>query len=94
MITTTKNYDMKGYKTWRKSTEVDGITKNIEVKEAENGFVIEIYKCGYDQKESSPDKYIDEKKCWISTKNPLQNEKEIEDIDFDIQEALDALKSL
>jgi|AntDeeMinimDraft_6_1070357.scaffolds.fasta_scaffold63828_2 hypothetical protein len=84
---------MKDYKNWKKTTEINGIIKSLEVKEAENGYMIYVSKCGFNSSEGSPEKYIDEKKCWISSENPLEGQKE-EDIDFDIEEAFKYFKEL
>lgn len=94
MNITIKNNIMKQYKTWKKSSEIDGMSKSIEVKEAENGFVISIHKSGFDRKENSPESYVDEYKCWISTENPLADQEAIEDLDFDKEEIMEYFKKL
>lgn len=53
------------------SSEKDGITKSVTVKKVENGYVICISKHGY-----KGDKYMDETKEYISTKNPLEKKEE------------------
>ena len=78
----------KEYKNWRKSIEKDSESKSIAVEECENGFIIRI--CKYNYKESGEDY----SKTYISTKNPLEGEKEYkEEIDAtkDIMKAIDAL---
>ena len=79
----------KEYKNWRKSTEKDGVSKSISVEECENGFVIRISEYCYKEGNSK-----DESKTFISTKNPLEGEKEYkEEIDAtdEIMKAIDAL---
>lgn len=66
-----ENYSDKEYKSWRKSVEKDGLTKEISVKECENGFYICISKYGDEN-----GKFNSEEKRYISTKNPLEGEKE------------------
>lgn len=58
-----------------KTIEKDGVTKRVEVKKAENGYVTKITKSwmeddGYDNKE-----YKEECKYWISKTNPLEMKK-------------------
>jgi hypothetical protein len=58
------------------SSAKDGMTKNIEVKKVENGYVITISEYG-----NKDDKYIDTRKEYISTSNPLLKKKEIDPIE-------------
>ena len=67
----TENYSDNEYKSWRKSIEKDGMTKEVSVKECENGYYICISKHG-----DADGKYVSEEKRYISTKNPLEGEKE------------------
>ena len=88
-LTNSEYSDKKEYKKWKKSITKDEITKSVEVCEVENGYIINICEEGHKNDEW---KY-DEKK-YISTKNPLEGEKEYkETIDptKEIMEAIDAL---
>lgn len=79
----------KEYKSWRKSVEKDGETKSVSVKECENGFIICITEEGNEE-----GKWEYEEKKYISTKNPLEGEKEYkEEIDA-TDEIIDAIKAL
>jgi hypothetical protein len=83
----------KEYKEWRKSEEKDGITKQVVVKECENGYLICIGESGYKNKEDY-EGYFDNTKKYISTKNPLEEEKEVDkelESKEEWKEALDAL---
>lgn len=53
----------------------DGMTKNVEVKKVENGYVISISQYG-----DKDGKYTDTRKEYISTSNPLLKKKEIDPI--------------
>lgn len=69
-----KSKTMEEDKRWEISETKDGITKRLSVEKAENGFIITKSKYG-----NVEDKYIDETKKYISTKNPLdKKEEEIE----------------
>lgn len=61
----------KEYKKWEKSETKDGVTEEIEVKEVENGFIVEHEKSGVDAKGN----YFCDKKCYISKENPLEEEE-------------------
>lgn len=56
------------------SFEKDGITKEIEVKEAENGFVVYVSEHGYKDEE-----WYSAKQIYISTTNPLEDDENEED---------------
>jgi len=58
-------------KKWEISESKNGITKRMCVEKVENGFIITKSKYGEINGE-----YIDEDKKYISTKNPLEEEKE------------------
>jgi hypothetical protein len=62
--------ESKRKKSWSMREEVGGFTKSINVKEAENGFIIEISKYGRDENKKDS-QYTDECKCYISKTNPL-----------------------
>ena len=80
----------KERKSWSKSVEKDGITTSINVREAENGFVINVERYGYlcckeddeslEELESSDEEVMDkrewisESKQYISKVNPLGDE--------------------
>lgn len=78
----------KEYKSWRKSEEKDGVSKSISVEQCENGFVIRICKYDYNKSDS------DESKTYISTKNPLEGEKEYEEKIDATDEIMNAIKAL
>lgn len=82
-ITTTKK--SKEYKSWRKSIEKDGITKSVSVEECENGFIICISEYGEGKKG-----WYSEDKKFISTKNPLEGEKELKEED-NMMESIEAV---
>ena len=58
------------------SSSKDGMTKNVEVKKAENGYVICISEHG-----DKDGKYTDTSKTYISTTNPLIKKQEIDPIE-------------
>lgn len=65
------NSERKKYKTWRFEKQSGNITETQKVCECENGYIIEISKYGTPE---GSDKYIDECKKYISTKNPLKDQ--------------------
>jgi len=69
--TSLKQIEMSEDKNWEISETKDGVTKRIKVEKAENGFII--CKSKYGQ---VGEKYIDESKKYISTKNPLDKKEE------------------
>ena len=80
--------DKKEYKTWKKSVEKDSVHKSVSVKEAENGFIVKVCESNYGEE------YSNNEKIFISTKNPLEGEKEYtEEIDAtdEIMKAIEAL---
>ncbi len=86
--------EKKSYKSWRKTEEANGISKSVSVNECENGFIIEISKYGCPRDEPNG-KYIDDCKKYISTKNPLESEKEIESEEVNVGDGiLSAIKSI
>ena len=79
----------KEYKSWSKSVTKDEITKTVRVEECENGFYICISKHG-----DINGKWIDESKKYISTKNPLEGEMEV-DKDKEIKdEIMESIKAM
>lgn len=60
----------KEYISFSAREEKDGITKNINVKQVENGFVVDINMYGRVTK-GGKEEYIDDSKTYISTTNPL-----------------------
>lgn len=56
----------------RKSIEKDGITKSIEVRKVENGYVISVNEYGEDNK----GKWYSHDKTYVSKTNPLTKEEE------------------
>ena len=60
------------------SIEKDGMTKDVSVKKAENGYVVCISKHGY-KKDS--EEYVSEEKTYISTTNPLEKKKEVDPLE-------------
>lgn len=86
--------EKKKYRRWSKCVEMDGITKKIEVREVENGYVI--CKSMYGKMEGS-EEYIDERKEYISTTNPMEEKsKKMEDKEEEMEEEkeMDMLKSI
>ena len=83
--------EKKKYKTWSKSVTMDDMTKTIEVREVENGFIIK--KCMYGHMEGS-DEYIDEKKEYISTTNPMEEKEEKEEKEGKGMELINSIKSM
>ncbi len=63
-------------KTWRRSIEKDGMTKSIEVREIENGFIIRYCKYGHYEENSE---YTDITKEFYSKDNPLDKGKDKEE---------------
>jgi hypothetical protein len=56
-------------KTWRKSVDINGLSKSVEVRQIENGFIVKYCKYG---KEEGSEEYIDYTKEWFSKTNPLE----------------------
>ena len=76
----------------RISETENGLTKEVEIRQAENGYVVSITKYGQDPKDS--DKWIDERKTYISSNNPL-DKKESSDIpEMTREEMIGYLKSI
>ena len=76
----------KTYRTWEKRVKSGNVTKSIEVKEAENGFVITINEYG----EKSRGGWYDESKCYISKTNPLAEMEEMDGLQKSIKEMDDS----
>lgn len=88
-LTNSSYSSKKEYKKWKKSVTKDDVTKSVEVCEVENGFIISICEEG-----RMNDEWEYNEKRYISTKNPLEGEKEYkETIDptAEIMKAIDAL---
>lgn len=83
------NSEKREYKKWKKSVTKDDITKSVEVCEVENGYVINICTEGRMNGEWE----YDEKK-YISTKNPLEGEKEYKETIDPTKEIMDAIDAL
>jgi hypothetical protein len=66
---------MEENKKWEISETKEGVTKRLCVEKVENGFIITKSKYG-----NEGDKYLDETKRYISTKNPLAKEEENEEV--------------
>lgn len=62
----------RNYERWSVSERSGKLTKDITVKEAENGFVIEINEYGEDAKGH----YFDDTKTYLSKSNPLAPKEE------------------
>ena len=85
-------------RSWRKEIQIGEITKCLSVKEVENGFVIDVSRYG-SEGEGEKRKYIDERKTFISTDNPLEDSYELKDNEKDkksdvkslVKSALDSL---
>ena len=74
--------EKKKYKSWRKSVEKDGVSKSVSVREVENGFVIDLEEYGDHEGE-----WKSKCKTYISTKNPLEGEKEYDE-EIDLKESI------
>lgn len=59
---------------WSKSIKKDGITKELKVRQVENGFLIE--KCKFGDIDG---KWVDEREEYISKTNPLDESVEFKD---------------
>ena len=67
----------------RMSETIDGITKEVNVEEIENGFIVSIHKYGMKTPEKGCSEcdaeYMDETKKFYSKENPLNKEAEKEE---------------
>lgn len=61
----------KSYQSWSKRISKKGMTEEIEVKEAENGFVVTHSKYG-----DKNGKYYHECKTYVTKENPLEEDEE------------------
>jgi hypothetical protein len=72
----------------RMSETVDGITKEVNVEEIENGFVISIHKHGMKTPEKGcsecDGEWIDETRKFYSKENPLNKEEEKDEEERDM----------
>lgn len=59
---------------FRQTESNDGITKTLEVKEVENGYIIKVCEYGYKKTGKDKEEYIDSEKLYISKENPLAEE--------------------
>ena len=93
MMSAPMDGEKKKYKRWSKSTEMDGITKSVEVREVENGYIIK--KSMYGKKEGS-DEYMDECREYISMTNPMDKnkDKEIDKEEHKKMDMMDSIKSM
>lgn len=73
----------KEYKTWRKSVEINEKSRTVIVEEAENGFIVKVSETDF-----SGNDYKDKQKKFISKKNPLEKEDNIDKA----SEMLDSLR--
>jgi hypothetical protein len=78
----------KENKKWSKSSTMNGVTKKMEVRQIENGFIVLFEKYGRDQES---DTYVEETKEIFSKTNPLD---EMDEIDETIQNIDSMKKSL
>lgn len=85
--------DKKKYKRWSKCVEVGGVTKSVEVREVENGYVVT--KSMYGTPDDS-DKYINERKEYISETNPMDTnkDKEVDKEEHKNMDVIDSIKSM
>lgn len=67
----------KSYERWEKSVRIGDLTKRVCVKEAENGFIVEMEVYG-DVKKNGRTEWMSETTSYISKTNPLENSKEDE----------------
>lgn len=72
-----QNPSKKAYERWEKSVRIGDLTKRICVKEAENGFIVEMEVYG-DVKKNGKSEWISETTNYISKTNPLINSQEDE----------------
>ena len=88
-----KNMEMssekKKYKSWSKSVTKDEVTKTVRVEQCENGFYICISE--YGEKDG---KYYDDNKKYISSKNPLEGEVEVNRDEEIKEEILESIKAM
>jgi hypothetical protein len=79
--------DSKMKKSWSMTEQSGGFTKELRVREVENGFICCINKYGRDEKKKDSE-YISEDKEYISKTNPLADndpdEKE-EEVEFSLK---------
>lgn len=84
-----KGKKSKEYKSWRKSSEKEGVSKSLCVKECENGYVIDINEYSYKEGKS-----YDNSKTFISTKNPLEGEMEHKEEEKEIDETKEIMEAI
>jgi len=84
-----KSSNKKEYKSWRKSVEKDGVTKSVSVDECENGFIISVCEYGDGNKG-----WYDDTKKYISTKNPLEGQKEYKETIDTTKKIMAAIEAL
>lgn len=65
----------KPYQTWSRRVQKNDVTEEIEVCEAENGFIVTHSKWGH-KKGKNGSEYFDEKRKYIAKENPLEEEEE------------------
>lgn len=78
-VSASPSIEKKAYKSWRKSSEADGISKSVNVEEIENGFIVSISEYGRDKN----DKYYDRNRKFYSKENPLDGDDMVMDSGLD-----------
>lgn len=76
---------------WNKREEVNGISTSINVKQVENGFVVNISTYGRDTTKKDSE-YKDDYKTYISKTNPLEVKEEKPSLREEINKALQNIK--
>ena len=79
----------KEYKCWSKSVTKDEVTKTVRVEECENGYYICISEHG-----DKDGEWYDKSKKYISTKNPLEGEVEVNRDEEIKEEILESIKAM
>ena len=79
----------KKYKSWSKSVTKDEVTKTVRVEQCENGFYICISEYGKKDGE-----WYDDDKKYISSKNPLEGELEVDKDEEMREEILESIKAM
>jgi len=77
---------------WVRETNNDGIREGVKVKKVSNGYIVEVYKCGHENNDYD-NAYTDDRKEYISTKNPLEGDIQAEEVNLSSQ-ILDTIKGL
>lgn len=87
---------IEGNNMTKKSTTKDGITKEVTVVKAENGYIICVRTSGSTSKGISgePSKYEESSKHYISKEDPFESEKESKEEDMEISESPEIMKAI